>query len=109
MEAVIAALYLDGGLSAAEQFIHQHWQHRITSETTTPLDTKTRIQEWAQGRGEAPPRYQMVEGSGPDHAPVFRVVASLQDGTSGEGKARSKKLAEQAAAEQLLKQVTPDE
>ena len=108
-EAVIAALYLDGGLPAAERFILAFWQQRIISETTTPLDAKTRIQEWAQGRGDAPPRYEMASRSGPDHAPVFRVIATLQDGRTGEGKARSKKLAEQAAAEQLLEQVRQDD
>ena len=109
MEAVIAALYLDGGLAAAERFIHRLWQKRITREAEAPLDAKTRIQEWAQGRGEAPPEYALKDRSGPDHAPVFRVEATLANGLKGTGKARSKKLAEQAAAAELLKQVTAHE
>lgn len=108
-EAVIAALYLDGGLEAARSFILNFWQDRIHSARTTPMDAKTRVQEWAQGRGMAPPAYDLVNRSGPDHAPVFHVTAQLGDGIRGEGKARSKKLAEQAAAQELLRQVTTDE
>lgn len=108
MEAVIAALYLDGGLPAAQQFIHRYWEGRVKAARTAPTDAKTRVQEWAQGRGEAPPAYEMVSRTGPDHAPVFHVAAVLQNGVRGEGKARSKKLAEQAAAEQLLRQVEHD-
>lgn len=108
MEAVIAALYLDGGLSAASQFIHRYWDQRVQAAQTAPTDAKTRIQEWAQARGEPPPSYELLDRSGPDHAPVFQVAAILQNGMRGEGRARSKKLAEQAAAEQLLKQVDHD-
>ena len=106
MEATIAALYLDGGLQAATRFIQHFWDRRVHAPQTVPTDAKTRIQEWAQGRGEPPPKYEMLNRSGPDHAPVFHVVASLKNGIKGEGKAKSKKLAEQAAAEQLLRQVT---
>ena len=109
LEAVIAALYLDGGLEAAQTFIRQFWSDRILSARTAPLDAKTRIQEWAQGRGFAPPAYDLVNQSGPDHAPVFHVAAHLGDSIRGEGKARSKKLAEQAAAEELLRQVASDD
>ena len=109
MEAVIAALYLDGGLHAAQRFILRCWQKRITQEASAPLDAKTRIQEWAQGRGEAPPKYTLKDRSGPDHAPVFRVEATLTNGIKGTGKARSKKLAEQAAAAELLRQVDQDD
>ena len=106
---MIAALYLDGGLEAARSFILNFWQDRIHSARSAPLDAKTRVQEWAQGRGMAPPAYDLVNRSGPDHAPVFHVKAQLGDDVRGEGKARSKKLAEQAAAQELLRQVTSDE
>lgn len=109
MEAVIAALYLDGGLAAAEAFIHRHWDARVKGTSEAPIDAKTAIQEWAQARGDVPPVYEMQNRSGPDHAPVFQVLATLQDGRHGTGKARSKKLAEQAAAEQLLKQVNQND
>ena len=109
MEAMIAALYLDGGLPTAEAFILRHWEARIKGSTEAPIDAKTAIQEWAQARGASPPVYELQSRSGPDHAPVFQVVATLDGGPKGTGKARSKKLAEQAAAEQLLKQVKSDE
>lgn len=109
MEAVIAALYLDGGLQTAEKFIHRYWDARVREARQAPMDAKTAIQEWAQARGAPPPVYEMQSRTGPDHAPVFQVVARLEDGLEGAGKARSKKLAEQAAAEQLLKQVNPDD
>lgn len=102
MEAVIAALYLDGGLDAAATFIHRHWDRPMRAVHTSPLDAKTRAQEWLQGRGQRPPDYVLVGRSGPDHAPVFTVEAQLEDGRSARGTARSKKLAEQEAAAELL-------
>lgn len=101
LEAVIAALYLDGGLAVAARFIDRHWAARIKAAKVAPQDAKTRIQEWAQGRGMAPPDYVLLERSGPDHAPVFRVEARLETGQTAIGQARSKKLAEQEAASVL--------
>lgn len=105
LEAVIAAVYLDGGLDAAKTFVLARWQGRILSVTTAPMDAKTRLQEWAQGRGMAPPEYVQVSRSGPDHAPVFVVEARLATGRNARGEARSKKLAEQAAATKLLEKL----
>lgn len=102
MEAVIAALYLDGGLGTAAAFIRQHWDRPMRAVRINPLDAKTRVQEWLQGRGQRPPDYILIEQSGPDHAPVFTVEARLEAGTSARGTARSKKLAEQEAAACLL-------
>lgn len=101
MEAVIAAVYLDGGLDAAEGFVRAHWTERVQAVQTAPLDAKTRMQEWAQGRGMVPPEYALVSRTGPDHAPVFVVEARLETGTVRRGEAGSKKLAEQAAAAAL--------
>ena len=101
VEAVIAALYLDGGLAVATRFIDRHWAARISAASVAPQDAKTRLQEWAQGRGLTPPDYVLLERSGPDHAPVFRVEARLATGETGAGQARSKKQAEQEAAAAL--------
>jgi ribonuclease III len=101
-EAVIAALYLDGGMPAARAFIAAHWQGRLTELKAAPTDAKTRAQEWAQARGLAPPRYRLTGQSGPDHAPVFTVEAELETGEVSTGTAGSKKLAEQEAAAALL-------
>lgn len=101
-EAVIAALYLDGGLEAAQAFVHRHWLPRLKAAKATPLDAKTRMQEWAQAQGMTPPSYKMLDRSGPDHAPVFTVEATLTTGLSARGKATSKKQAEQDAAQALM-------
>ena len=109
MEAVIAAVYLDGGFGAARDLVTRLWAERVDSVEEDARDAKTALQEWAQARRMAPPTYTEVARSGPDHAPVFLVEAKLSNGLKGIGKAGSKKLAEQAAAAQLLNQVTPDE
>ncbi|MEM7058020.1 MAG: ribonuclease III [Pseudomonadota bacterium] len=109
MEAVIAALYLDGGMEAASAFIQAEWNNRVDAVDQAPTDPKTAIQEWAQGRGLALPSYDMVGRSGPDHAPKFVIKASLENGISATGKAGSKKQAEQAAAEALLEKLGEDD
>ncbi|MFK7944110.1 MAG: ribonuclease III [Paracoccaceae bacterium] len=105
LEAVIAALYLDGGLAVAADFVQARWIARINAATVAPQDAKTRIQEWAQARGMMPPEYILRDRSGPDHAPVFRVEARLGTGQAAHGEARSKKLAEQEAAAALWEQM----
>ena len=109
MEAVIAALYLDGGIAPARAFVLKHWKAHIREVHAAPTDAKTRIQEWAQARGMAPPEYELADRTGPDHAPVFSVTARLETGETGEGTAKSKKLAEQEAAAALLEAVGADD
>jgi ribonuclease-3 len=104
-EAVIAALYLDGGLEAARRLVEPIWTPLLEADLTPPQDPKTRLQEWAQGQGLALPRYEEVARSGPDHAPLFTLRVSLGDGRRAEGEGRSKRTAEQAAAEALLRQL----
>ena len=105
MEALIAALYLDGGLGAAERFVLARWRRRIEAPAVAPSDAKTRIQEWAQARGMGPPAYEELGRSGPDHAPRFVISASIETGETAEGEAASKKQAEQAAAAALLARI----
>jgi ribonuclease-3 len=102
MEAVIAAVYLDGGLEAARALIARAWGERIARVERVVRDAKTTLQEWAQARGLAPPVYLDLDRQGPDHAPVFSVEARLGDGRAAEGRAASKRAAQQAAAEALL-------
>ncbi len=104
-EAVIAALYLDGGLSAAGAFVSAHWAQRVKAVSHAPVDAKTRLQEWAQGRGYPLPTYTVVARTGPDHAPVFKVEVQLEGGATATGEARSKRLAEQDAAAALYEEV----
>lgn len=102
LEAVIGALYLDGGLIAAEAFICRHWEQRLLEMVGPPRDAKTALQEWTQSRGLGLPEYRVIRTSGPAHAPTFEVAASLGDLASATATGGSKRAAEQAAAEQLL-------
>ncbi|OSQ53182.1 ribonuclease III [Marivita geojedonensis] len=102
MEAVIAAVYLDGGFGAAKELVLRLWGDRIGTVKEDARDAKTALQEWAQARGMPPPSYIEVSRDGPDHAPVFVIAVKLEDGQSAEARAGSKRQAEQAAAKSLL-------
>ena len=105
-EAVIAALYLDGGLEVARRFVAAQWERRIEADVAPPSDSKTELQEWAQGRGLPLPRYLEVDRSGPPHAPVFTISVEVDGHLPMEGQGRSKRAAEQDAAGQLLRLLT---
>ena len=104
-EALIGALYLDGGLDAARRFVERAWEPLLDRVTTPPRDAKTALQEWAQGRGLEPPAYRLLSADGPPHAPWFTVEASLPDVVPATGEGGSKRAAERQAAERLLRQV----
>ncbi|MEL6316683.1 MAG: ribonuclease III, partial [Pseudomonadota bacterium] len=78
MEAVIAAIYLDGGLSAAQGVFEKLWGPRLDTVAAAPRDPKTTLQEWAQAQGARPPTYALAGREGPDHAPRFRVTVALE-------------------------------
>lgn len=105
MEAVIAAVYLDAGFDAARSLILQLWGPRINAVEADARDPKTSLQEWAQGRGMAPPTYTEAAREGPDHQPIFTVRVTLADGKSEEARAGSKRQAEQMAARALLARI----
>jgi len=105
MEAVIAAVYLDAGFNAARDMVLRLWGKRIEQVDDDARDAKTALQEWAQAKGQKPPRYDVVSRKGPDHAPVFTVEAKLDSGQSETASASSKRAAEQVAAQKLLKKV----
>lgn len=107
-EAVIGAIYLDGGLAAARDFVLPLWTPLLEAEQTPPQDAKTALQEWAQGRGLALPEYREVRREGPPHEPVFTVEVSVTGQPSAQGEGRSKRLAEQAAAAHLLAELVSD-
>lgn len=108
-EAIIAALYLDGGMAAARAFIARYWDFRESGGESR--DAKTRLQEWAQGRGRggSAPVYTLVERSGPDHAPRFVVRAEVAGAPPQEGQGGSKREAEQDAAAKLLARIDAGE
>ena len=108
MEAVIAAVYRDGGYEAANDMILRLWGNRVVQVQSDARDAKTALQEWAQARKQQPPSYIEVARNGPDHAPVFTIAARLENGTEAQATAGSKRQAEQAAATLLLKELEQD-
>ncbi|MDA0366801.1 MAG: ribonuclease III [Proteobacteria bacterium] len=108
-EAVIAALFLDGGFEAASAFIHRHWDPLVEREGHARRDAKTALQEWAHAAGLHPPMYEEVERSGPAHDPHFVIAASLEGIAPVPGEGSSKRRAQQAAAAALLEAVTKDD
>jgi ribonuclease III len=102
LEALIAAIYLDGGFAAAAGFVRRWWQPLIAEMDRPPDDPKTTLQEWAQGRGLPLPAYALVATSGPDHAPRFTVTAQVAGTESVAATASSKRAAEAQAAALLL-------
>jgi ribonuclease-3 len=110
LEAVIAALYLDGGMDAARRFIETQWQAMFADPGADTRDAKTRLQEWAQSRGKASaaPVYALKSQDGPDHAPFFVVTVTVQGHEAVAGEGGSKRQAEQDAAAKLLAIVAPE-
>ncbi|MBI3434071.1 MAG: ribonuclease III [Proteobacteria bacterium] len=101
-EAVVGAVYLDGGLPAAAALIERLWGERMRKPARPLRDPKTLLQEWAQARGLPTPNYREVARSGPHHDPEFRVAVELPAFDAAEGIGRSKRAAEQAAASAML-------
>ena len=101
-EAVIGALFLDGGLDAARRFIAARWRARMLNWHGPLRDAKTTLQEWVQGRGLAAPTYAIVERHGPDHAPRFRVAVAIEGMAKSLGEGPTKREAEQKAATAVL-------
>ena len=102
-EAVVAALYLDGGLRVAERFVRRYMEPLLGDFAAGAVkDPKTALQEWAAARGMATPRYEVVNQEGPPHEPHFTVAVRLGNGDPETGKGGSKRAAEQEAAGHLL-------
>ena len=101
LEATIGALYFDGGLPVAREFIRRVWALRMEQQTAPPKDPKTALQEYALARGWGLPDYTLLGSEGPPHDPIFRVGVALR-GYAGEGQGSSKRVAERAAAAALM-------
>jgi ribonuclease-3 len=101
LEAALGALYLDGGLDVAREFVRRAWHDAMTGQAAPPKDAKTALQEWAQKRGLELPDYAVSGRSGPPHAPEFIITVSVGE-TTATGSAGNKRAAEQLAAEALL-------
>jgi ribonuclease-3 len=104
-EAVLGALYLDGGLAAARDFVAREFAERLRGSEVLRGDAKTRLQEWVQERGEQPPSYQLIAEWGPDHARRFEVEVCASGRPLGRGEGPSKRAAEQEAARRALEEI----
>jgi ribonuclease-3 len=101
-EAVIGAVFLDGGYAAAKQFVETNWIERMKKPRQPLRDPKTVLQEWAQGKGLPTPVYREVERTGPHHDPQFRVAVDLPGLAPAEGIGGSKRAAEKVAASVMI-------
>jgi len=102
-EAVLAAVYLDGGLDEARKFIMAAWAPMLAADINVRKDPKSALQEWALGKGLTTPAYTEISRQGPDHAPTFVMQVEIEKFGKQTGKATSKRAAEQSAAEAFLK------
>jgi len=106
LEAVLGALFLDGGLTPPQTFIGKFWTPLIDADLSPPKDAKTALQEWAQARSLGLPKYDIETLKGPDHAPTFTITVTVQGiGTTANGRGGSRRSAEQDAALSLLNQL----
>lgn len=108
-EAVIAALYIDGGLEVTEAFIYRYW-HPILEHVNTDLkDPKSLLQEWAQRGGKPIPEYVIIETHGAHHRPTFVLEVRVEGVEAVQGKGASKREAAQVAAKAMLEQLGIEE
>jgi len=104
-EALVGAVYLDGGYPAADALVERFWKERMLKPPRPLRDPKTMLQEWAQARGLPTPAYKEIGRTGPHHDPEFRVAVTLPEREPAEGRGSSKRAAEQAAAAAMLDRV----
>jgi ribonuclease-3 len=102
MEAVIGAVFVDGGLAPAYELVERLFIQHVNNSGNERADAKTTLQEWAQGRGLEPPAYVEIGRTGPDHAPEFTIAVKINGFSELTATGPSKKLAEHKAAEAFL-------
>ena len=102
VEAVLGAVFFEGGFDAGRAAVHQLWGQRFELKQKSVVDAKSALQEWAQGKGLALPRYSEVSRDGPDHAPKFVTKVQIKGCEPATGAGASKRQSEQAAAATLL-------
>ncbi len=104
-EALIGAVFIDGGYPPAAALVRRYWQSRVVDMTESPRDAKTMLQVWALARAHNLPSYRVLDSEGPAHAPVFTVEVVIEGLGSATAEAGAKRAAEQAAAAVLLQQL----
>lgn len=104
-EALVAAVYLDGGWAVADAFVRREWAQLLVDRPLMLADPKSRLQEWALKRRRGMPVYAVVDRQGPDHAPHFTIEARVRGEEPARGEGSNKQEAEKAAAVALLSKV----
>ncbi len=102
MEALLGALYIDGGFVAARGVYDQFWTPNLEALSKFHRDAKTELQEWSQAKKIGTPDYNVLVADGPDHAPAFRIEVRVKGYVSAEGEGRSKRSAQMEAARAFL-------
>ena len=105
IEALIGAIFLDGGFKVSRELVLQVWKKQIEIVRDIEAHAKTALQELLQARGQEPPIYKQVSRTGPDHDPSFCVEVLLDSGVSAVGTGSTKRMAEKEAAEQILEKI----
>ena len=103
LEAIVGAIYLDGGLKSAERFILNFWETYIDKSVITLIDSKTLLQEYSLKKFKILPKYTFFKKTGPQHKPFFKTEVEIPESKKIVGEGSSKKKAQQNAAEKLIK------
>ena len=103
LEAIVGAIYLDGGLKQAEKFIFMFWEEYLLKSTITLIDSKTKLQEYSLKIFKELPKYVFFKKTGPQHRPLFKTEVQIPNSKKILGVGSSKKNAQQNAAAKLLK------
>ena len=102
VEALVAAIYLDGGIDAARAFVHRYWEPLSLKIVEKPVNPKGELQEWIARSSDARPAYVIESRVGPDHQPVFTVSLKVEGFEPARGSGSSRREAEEAAAAAFL-------
>ncbi|HPF78490.1 MAG TPA: ribonuclease III [Alphaproteobacteria bacterium] len=103
VESMLGAVYIDGGYEAARDVILRLWGDNIQTLKEAPQDPKTELQEWVQARAMELPRYEIIDKSGPDHAPIFVIRLTIDGFSPVDVEGPSRRQAEKTAARKMLK------
>ncbi len=103
LEAIVGAIYIDGGLKSSEKFIYNFWESFLEKSIVTQIDSKTKLQEYSLKKFKRLPKYTFFKKTGPQHNPIFRTVVEIPESKKIIGVGSSKKNAQQNAAEKLIK------